>query len=378
MVDSTPVECGRSRETAKRSELSGFADYGYCASHSRYFWGLRLHLVHDAGRAADHLRPLEPQARPARRTPGPLGRARVPARLDHPGGQPRLGEPGQRQPGRGHAGHEGLQQSRRPGTVLDPRTDHRRGVPKPYGRYQRVRYDVPLHRPEAALALRGLQRFDRYASGWDRLQRRMVASGGQVVLAAMQPPIRPRTRRPGSAPSSQTFLADHGGFHLVDSTLHGGLTYCGTGSTCTGTTSVRRIMPVAPVPTGPDCTNTIGLPKLCTAVLRPAMRGEDQRPGARFLKPLRQVIESVNDTLKGQLDLERHGGRTKAGVVVRVLQRLLALTAVIWRPVRPRAPWRPNEGRSRRTGAATPARPDRSHLAQRPRRCPAPPVAARL
>ncbi len=45
MVDSTPVECGRSRETAKRSELSGFAGYGYCASHSRYFWGLRLHLV---------------------------------------------------------------------------------------------------------------------------------------------------------------------------------------------------------------------------------------------------------------------------------------------------------------------------------------------
>ena len=45
LVDSTPVECGRSRETAKRSELVGFADYGYCASHSRYFWGLRLHLV---------------------------------------------------------------------------------------------------------------------------------------------------------------------------------------------------------------------------------------------------------------------------------------------------------------------------------------------
>ena len=54
-------------------------------------------------------------------------------------------------------------------------------------------------------------------------------------------------------------------FDLVDSTLHGGITYCGTGSTCTGTTYVRRIMPVAPVPTGPDCTNTIGLPKLCTA-----------------------------------------------------------------------------------------------------------------
>jgi hypothetical protein len=46
--------------------------------------------------------------------------------------------------------------------------------------------------------------------------------------------------------------------------------------------------------------------------------------------PLRQLIESVNDTLKGQLDLERHGGRTIQGVTVRVLQRLLALTAAIW------------------------------------------------
>jgi hypothetical protein len=45
VVDSTPVECGRSRETAKRSALAGWAQYGYCASHSRYFWGLRLHLV---------------------------------------------------------------------------------------------------------------------------------------------------------------------------------------------------------------------------------------------------------------------------------------------------------------------------------------------
>jgi hypothetical protein len=45
IADSTPVECARSRETARRSELAGFAEYGYCASHSRYFWGLRLHLL---------------------------------------------------------------------------------------------------------------------------------------------------------------------------------------------------------------------------------------------------------------------------------------------------------------------------------------------
>lgn len=45
LVDSTPVGCGCPRETANRSDLAGWAQYGYCASHSRYFWGLRLHLV---------------------------------------------------------------------------------------------------------------------------------------------------------------------------------------------------------------------------------------------------------------------------------------------------------------------------------------------
>ncbi len=38
----------------------------------------------------------------------------------------------------------------------------------------------------------------------------------------------------------------------------------------------------------------------------------------------------MNQTLKAQLDLERHGGRTRAGVIARVWQRMLALTAAIW------------------------------------------------
>ena len=45
LVDSTPVECARSRETVKRSQLADAADYGYCASHSRFFWGFRLHAI---------------------------------------------------------------------------------------------------------------------------------------------------------------------------------------------------------------------------------------------------------------------------------------------------------------------------------------------
>jgi hypothetical protein len=45
LLDSTPVPCGASRETARRSELAGWAAYGYCKSHSRFFWGLRLYLL---------------------------------------------------------------------------------------------------------------------------------------------------------------------------------------------------------------------------------------------------------------------------------------------------------------------------------------------
>jgi hypothetical protein len=52
LVDSTPVECARSRETVKRGGASSLADaltdaadYGYCASHSRHFFGFRLHAL---------------------------------------------------------------------------------------------------------------------------------------------------------------------------------------------------------------------------------------------------------------------------------------------------------------------------------------------
>jgi Transposase DDE domain len=45
LLDSTPVPCGQSRETARRSELAGHAAYGWCKSHSRYFWGFRLYVL---------------------------------------------------------------------------------------------------------------------------------------------------------------------------------------------------------------------------------------------------------------------------------------------------------------------------------------------
>ena len=45
LLDSTPVPCAASRETVRRSALAGHGGYGYCRSHSRWFWGFRLYLL---------------------------------------------------------------------------------------------------------------------------------------------------------------------------------------------------------------------------------------------------------------------------------------------------------------------------------------------
>jgi hypothetical protein len=173
LVDSTPVECARSRPTVQRSNLAGHAGYGYCASHSRYFWGLRLHLVC---------------------TPAGLP---ITWALAHP--------------------------------KLDER---------------------------------------------------------QVLMSVLDHDAHLLGARPGLL-----LIADKG---YASAELDAYLQARGV------------------------------------ALLRPAYRNRAPRPGQALLAPIRQLIESVNDTLKGQLDLELHGGRTLAGVTARVAQRLLALTAAIW------------------------------------------------
>lgn len=170
LVDSTPVECGRSRETTKRSDLAGYAEYGYCASHSRFFWGLRLHLVTNTN-------------------------------------------------------------------------------------------GLPL-----AFALTGAKADER-----------------DTCLAM----IHHATLNTNGV----TLIADKG---------------------------YRRASFETEL-------NTAGI-----TLIRPNLRSEKPRGAKQFLKAYRQTIESVNQTLKAQLDLERHGGRTRAGVATRVLQRILAMTAAIW------------------------------------------------
>ena len=170
VMDSTPVECGRSRPTALRSDLAGWASYGYCASHSRWFWGLRLHLVCT-----------------------PTG---LPVTF----------------------------------ALANPKIDERE-----------VARDLFDAEP-------GLLR------------------PGQTILADKGYASR----------EFEAYLGEHG-----------------------------------------------------ATLVRPATARERRRT-TPLLKPFRQLIESVNATLKTQLDLERHGGRTPGGVMTRVLQRLLALTAAIW------------------------------------------------
>jgi hypothetical protein len=63
-------------------------------------------------------------------------------------------------------------------------------------------------------------------------------------------------------------------------------------------------------------------------LLRPDRKDETYRNGN--LGGVRQWIESVNQTLKGQLDLEDHDARTSAGVFTRIAQRLPAMATGIW------------------------------------------------
>jgi Transposase DDE domain len=63
-------------------------------------------------------------------------------------------------------------------------------------------------------------------------------------------------------------------------------------------------------------------------LVRPDRRDEAPRFGSLGGAP--QWIESVFNTFKDQLSLERHRARTVGGLVARVAQRLLALGAGLW------------------------------------------------
>jgi hypothetical protein len=78
---------------------------------------------------------------------------------------------------------------------------------------------------------------------------------------------------------------------------------------------------------GEDTEEFFASPGLGLDLIRPARRDESPR---YFPNWLRQRVEAIIWTLKNQLGIERHGGRVPAGLWARIVQRLLALNAVIW------------------------------------------------
>jgi hypothetical protein len=68
--------------------------------------------------------------------------------------------------------------------------------------------------------------------------------------------------------------------------------------------------------------------ELRALLLRPSRTDEPERPNPP-IGWIRQRIESIVNTLKDELLLERHGGRTPAGLLARVSARILALCACI-------------------------------------------------
>jgi Transposase DDE domain len=45
LIDTTPLPCGQSLQTTRTSQLAPWAGYGYCAAHSRHYWGFKLVLL---------------------------------------------------------------------------------------------------------------------------------------------------------------------------------------------------------------------------------------------------------------------------------------------------------------------------------------------
>jgi hypothetical protein len=72
----------------------------------------------------------------------------------------------------------------------------------------------------------------------------------------------------------------------------------------------------------------IAVRELRALLLRPSRHDEPDRPTPP-IGWIRQRIESIVNSLKDQLLLEQHGGRTPAGLLTRVTARILALCAAI-------------------------------------------------
>jgi hypothetical protein len=84
LMDATPVPCGQSVITARRPNLYGYAGYGYCPSHSRWYWGAKLLIICTCDGTVTGFGLANPKLYGERKaTRQILGPARQPARARH-------------------------------------------------------------------------------------------------------------------------------------------------------------------------------------------------------------------------------------------------------------------------------------------------------
>ena len=119
LMDATPVPCGTSAVTAKRSDLFGYAGYGYCASHSRWYWGCKLLLICTCDGTVTGFSLANPKLH------GERDQARQTLERQ-PANRPAPGTAVVTDKGLSGAGHRGVLRRRRPGPGPDP--------PRPQGR----------------------------------------------------------------------------------------------------------------------------------------------------------------------------------------------------------------------------------------------------
>lgn len=83
-MDGTPVPCGQSVVTVKRSDLAGYAGCGYSASHSRFYCGSKLMFIVTCDGTITGFALANPKLDGEREAPRHAGKAgREPARPRH-------------------------------------------------------------------------------------------------------------------------------------------------------------------------------------------------------------------------------------------------------------------------------------------------------
>ena len=167
LLDATPVPCGQSAVTAKRSGLFGWAGYGYCPSHSRWYWGSKLMLMCTCEGTVTGFGLANPKLS------GERDQARQMLK-DQPANRPAPGHRRCHRQGPGRGGHRGILRQPRPGPGPDPPGPQGREQPRYFPNWLRQRIEAIIWTLKNQL---GLERHGgRVPAGlWARIVQRLLA-----------------------------------------------------------------------------------------------------------------------------------------------------------------------------------------------------------